>query len=201
MYPPRICCSCLCQRGRSRGSLPFVALAVQVWPHQIYHRAWAFQLSFDNKTDILIRSGGEIDDSFKYPYFFCIGYIGHLCFPKRILPWLHDGNSFLFPLVLSFKRFFPWKTLVGPEMFSLHSGGISSLPKCSRELRVVFAIDGRSDAQVIGWTWCQGGRGSWKFAGHQKRDSGTHTATWVVVEVDVEMVGVFMKVWVEFGGS
>lgn len=81
----------------------------------------------------------------------------------------------------------------------MFSGGISSLPKCSRELRVVFAIDGRSNAQVIGWTWCQGGGGSWKFAGHQKRDSGTHTATWVVVEVDGEMVGIFVKVWVEFG--
>ena len=156
-----------------------------------------FNWVLTTKTDKLIRSGGEIDDSFTHTAF-ALATLDIFVSQKK------SCHDFMMEIVFfspSFVVWFlPWKTLVGWNVV-LHSGGISSLPKCSRELRVVFAIDGRSNAQVIGWTRCQGGRGSWKFAGHQKRDSGTHTATWVVVEVDGEMVGIFVKVWVEFGGS
>ena len=79
MYP-RICCSCLCQRGRGGGSLPFVALAVQVWPHQIYHRCWAFQLSLATE---LLRSDGKISEYFTHTVF-ALATLDMKCFfPKR----------------------------------------------------------------------------------------------------------------------
>ena len=74
--------------------------------------------------------------------------------------------------IIEFSLTLPWLA-----HFDWTSGGISSLPKCSWELGFVFTIDGGSNAQVVSWTWCPRGRGSWILAGNQKRDSGTHTAT------------------------